>query len=102
MTSNDSTENSNHPDPPLKVIYSGRVQGVGFRWTCQQISRRHDVRGTVRNLPDGTVELFADGDPKIVFDFLAEIESEMSTNIQNRTISPAPETVSVETFQIVR
>ena len=102
MTSTDPVEIQNLPDPPLKVIYSGRVQGVGFRWTCQQISRRHDVRGTVRNLPDGTVELYADGEPITVFGFLAEIESEMSTNIQDRTISPAPEAVSVETFQIVR
>lgn len=46
----------------LHVIYSGRVQGVGFRYTvCRAAERRH-VTGYVRNLPDGDVELVAEGD----------------------------------------
>ena len=38
-----------------RIIYSGRVQGVGFRWTAKELARGYDVLGTVRNLPDGTV-----------------------------------------------
>jgi acylphosphatase len=45
----------------LQVIYSGRVQGVGFRYTAKTTARGFDVTGTVRNLSDGMVELIAEG-----------------------------------------
>ena len=41
----------------LRVYYSGRVQGVGFRWTTLQIAKEFEVTGTVRNLRDGRVQL---------------------------------------------
>jgi len=40
----------------VTVIFTGRVQGVGFRATVRHLSRGYDVTGTVRNLPDGRVE----------------------------------------------
>ncbi len=43
------------------VQYSGRVQGVGFRYTVKQVAAGYEVTGTVRNLPDGRVELNAEG-----------------------------------------
>lgn len=43
------------------VLYSGRVQGVGFRYTVKQLAAGYEVAGTVRNLPDGRVELVAEG-----------------------------------------
>jgi acylphosphatase len=45
----------------VTVLYSGRVQGVGFRVTVRQLACGYDVTGTVRNLPDGRVELIAEG-----------------------------------------
>lgn len=45
----------------LTVFYSGHVQGVGFRHTTRQVAEGFDVCGTVRNLPDGRVELVAEG-----------------------------------------
>jgi acylphosphatase len=45
----------------VTVLFSGRVQGVGFRITVRQIACGYDVTGTVRNLPDGRVELVAEG-----------------------------------------
>jgi acylphosphatase len=45
----------------VTVFYSGRVQGVGFRATVCGLARGYDVTGTVRNLPDGRVELIAEG-----------------------------------------
>jgi acylphosphatase len=45
----------------LHVIYSGRVQGVGFRYTAKNVATGFEVTGIVRNLPDGTVELVAEG-----------------------------------------
>jgi acylphosphatase len=41
--------------------FTGRVQGVGFRYTVQNIAQQYDVRGYVRNLPDGRVELVMEG-----------------------------------------
>jgi len=96
-----SGEFSELPQPPVHVIYSGRVQGVGFRWTCQAIARRHPVSGTVKNLSDGTVELFADGEVRDVRSFLAEIQQAMSGNIENIDIGPVPATVQYSGFRIV-
>ncbi len=45
----------------VTVHYSGRVQGVGFRATIRHLACGYDVTGTVRNLPDGRVELIAEG-----------------------------------------
>ena len=45
----------------MTVCYSGRVQGVGFRYTTKQTAAGFDLTGLVRNLPDGRVELIAEG-----------------------------------------
>lgn len=45
-----------------QVIYTGTVQGVGFRYSVQQITAGYDVQGYVKNLPDRTVELFLQGE----------------------------------------
>jgi acylphosphatase len=42
-------------------LFSGRVQGVGFRYTVNNIAMQYDVHGYVRNLPDGRVELVIEG-----------------------------------------
>jgi acylphosphatase len=50
----------------MKAIHgyvSGRVQGVTFRQACRQTARGLDLVGWVRNLPDGRVEVWAQGDP---------------------------------------
>ena len=66
------------------VYYSGAVQGVGFRATAASIARRHPaIRGWVRNLPDGRVELLADGIPQSVESFLADIRSRMEGYIES-------------------
>jgi acylphosphatase len=46
----------------MQVFYSGRVQGVGFRYQTRQVASGFEVTGIVRNLPDGRVELIAEGD----------------------------------------
>jgi acylphosphatase len=45
----------------MQVWYAGRVQGVGFRYTAKSVASGFEVTGTVRNLPDGRVELVAEG-----------------------------------------
>jgi acylphosphatase len=45
----------------MRIFYSGRVQGVGFRYTTKNVAMGYEVAGNVRNLPDGRVELVAEG-----------------------------------------
>jgi acylphosphatase len=45
----------------MQILYSGNVQGVGFRYTVKSVATGFEVTGTVRNLPDGRVELIAEG-----------------------------------------
>ncbi len=45
----------------MQIFYSGRVQGVGFRYTARTVASGFEVTGTVRNLADGRVELMAEG-----------------------------------------
>jgi acylphosphatase len=45
-----------------RIVVSGRVQGVGFRWFTQAAAVREGLHGWVRNLPDGRVEISAEGD----------------------------------------
>ncbi len=54
----------------VHVHYSGRVQGVGFRYTVRSLVPGYDVLGTIRNLPDGRVELVAEGERAELEEFL--------------------------------
>ncbi|MER3428705.1 MAG: acylphosphatase [Pyrinomonas sp.] len=46
-----------------RFLISGEVQGVGYRFFAQRAAARHQVTGYVRNLPDGRVEVWAEGTP---------------------------------------
>ena len=69
------------------VIYHVRVQGVCFRMISRDLSRGFQVVGYVRNLPDGTVELEAEGELAEVDRFLAAIASEFKSNIREADLS---------------
>jgi acylphosphatase len=64
-----------------RVLYGGRVQGVGFRYTTTAMARRFPVAGNVRNLPDGRVELVVEGEEKDVAAFLAAVAGHWSDAI---------------------
>jgi acylphosphatase len=46
----------------VRLVVSGRVQGVGFRWFVRETARQRRLAGWVRNRPDGSVELETSGD----------------------------------------
>ncbi|MEM8944170.1 MAG: acylphosphatase [Planctomycetota bacterium] len=66
-----------------QVTYTGQVQGVGFRYTTRSIAKRYAVTGFVRNLPDGRVELIAEGTADQLNRFLAELTEQMSGHIRS-------------------
>lgn len=65
----------------VNAVFSGRVQGVGFRFTAEYLARRYKISGWVMNLPDGKVEVFAQGDMDEVDRFLVNLKNEFSSNI---------------------
>ncbi len=78
-----------------QVVYSGRVQGVGFRYSVKQIATGYEVVGWVRNLPDGRVELQAGGESLELDAFLAAIPASglgrhIKEMVRNDLDAPAP------------
>jgi acylphosphatase len=65
------------------VHYSGRVQGVGFRYATRAAASGHHVTGYVQNLEDGRVRLVAEGKPEEIERFLAEVAERMNGYIRN-------------------
>jgi acylphosphatase len=68
-----------------RVIFSGRVQGVGFRATTRWLARGFDLAGYVRNLPDDRVELLVEGEPAEIDQLLAALQTEMGDYISDTT-----------------
>lgn len=74
------------------VVFSGHVQGVGFRFTTNQVASGFRVTGYVRNLSDGTVELVAEGQTKELDAFLAEVNHRMEGFVRDAKV----DTTSIE------
>lgn len=72
------------------VYYSGRVQGVGFRYTAQKVAGNYAVTGFVRNLSEGNVELVAEGTAKEVDEFLSALARRMEGYIEEADIQDRP------------
>jgi len=74
-----------------RVIFTGRVQGVGFRHAVKMQARSYRVYGHVRNLKDGTVELVVEGDREEVTLFIGSVQERMAGVIKetNTTIEVA-------------
>lgn len=64
------------------IYYSGRVQGVGFRFTVERLAGELDIAGWVKNLDDGRVEIVAEAEEKDLQEFLAKIKQHLSRYIK--------------------
>ncbi len=83
-----------------EVIYSGLVQGVGFRYTARQIAYRHPVTGYVQNLADGRVQLVVEGAPAELERFIGAIAAHLRENIRGVDICELPATGEFASFEI--
>ncbi len=87
-----------------RIIFEGRVQGVGFRYAVKDLSRGFDVCGWVGNLADGSVELQVMGEQDEVESFIKEIaeESTVAHHIKNLTAEKIPLLENCSGFKIER
>lgn len=83
-----------------EIHFSGRVQGVGFRYTTRQIASRFEVCGYVRNLPDGRVQLVVEGEAETIDQLVAAIEAEMDRYIRSTQSTVRPATHEFARFEI--
>ena len=86
-----------------KLLISGSVQGVGFRYFAQRSAAKHQVRGYVKNLPDGRVEAFVQGSYAAVAGFTHDVTAgprfSNVTDIEELVVEPTNE---YSTFRVER
>ncbi len=82
------------------VIFIGRVQGVGFRFTAEAAAVDLGLSGWVKNLPDGKVELLCEGKEEDLRKILAKIDDQLSSYIRQKEVSWMPATGEFASFDI--
>jgi acylphosphatase len=91
------------PPEPLErreLRYSGRVQGVGFRYTARSIAQLHAVAGYVKNLADGRVELVVEGRREEIDVVMRAISAELGRHISDVQETTSPGTGQFNGFDI--
>lgn len=84
----------------LHIVFTGRVQGVGFRATTQDVAESTGVTGWVRNLIDGSVECVAEGPLETVNAFLDRLSREMSRYVESRQVDRETPTGEFSSFTV--
>ena len=84
----------------VELLYAGRVQGVGFRFSAENFANAYKLVGYVRNLPDERVELVAEGEEKVLNNFLEAIRKDLGYLITNYSINWFPPTGEFKRFSI--
>ena len=85
-----------------RVIYEGRVQGVGFRFTTASAAKTCQVNGYVRNCIDGTVELVAEGPSRNVERLLENLSQTFAGNVTRQTVEEIAQSEPLRGFEIRR
>lgn len=86
----------------MEVHFSGKVQGVGFRYRVKSLVAGYYVSGTIKNLADRRVFLVAEGERKELEDFLRGIiESELASHIREVDVEWVSDTSNLSGFKIV-
>jgi len=82
------------------IIFVGRVQGVGFRFTAYHIANRHQLTGFVRNVPDGSVEMLVQGQLQDIDDCIEDIKNDFAGYIRETRIDEASPNPKYTDFRI--
>lgn len=83
-----------------RMIFTGHVQGVGFRYTVRSIAKGRQVTGYVRNLPDGSVELVAQGEFPEINAFASDVAERFRENISHCERRSDPNAAVYKVFDI--
>jgi len=82
------------------IIFIGRVQGIGFRFTAFDVANRYNLTGMVRNLPNGTVEMLTQGRPDDIDDCIRDIQESFASYITETKIEEIPINPEYKDFKI--
>ena len=82
------------------IIFTGSVQGVGFRFTALRIANRYQLTGLVRNLMNGSVEMLAQGASDDIDDCLRDIKETLAGYIRETKIEEIPLDSRYKDFKI--
>jgi acylphosphatase len=83
------------------ILYSGMVQGVGFRYTAHRIARSLDVHGWVRNLGNGQVEILAEGSKETIEKLTKELGDHFGSYIKDKHVTFENSPDQFKDFQII-
>jgi|FrelakmetLWP11LW_1041352.scaffolds.fasta_scaffold16620_2 acylphosphatase len=87
-------------DIAKRLIFRGHVQGVGLRYTTCRIALQYPITGTVRNLPDGSVEAIMQGAEADILACLAEIQQYFRSYIRDINASPMVVNPDLKSFEV--
>jgi acylphosphatase len=82
------------------IVYSGRVQGVGFRFTVLNAANNYRLVGTVRNLSEGSVEVYVQGPAESIDSFQRDIDESFAGYIRQTDVELVPADASLTEFRI--
>jgi acylphosphatase len=82
------------------IVFSGRVQGVGFRFTALNVANRYELKGYVRNLPDGDVEMLAHGMAEMIDNCIRDLQDSFVGTISHIDIEDATPDPKLTDFRI--
>ena len=83
------------------IYFKGRVQGVGFRYMTQRFAKNLGLVGWVKNLPDGRVEILAQGEKNKIQNLLDELNNHFKGHIQDCQADMHEGLDSYKNFEIV-
>ncbi|MGD0077223.1 MAG: acylphosphatase [Sedimentisphaerales bacterium] len=82
------------------IVYSGRVQGVGFRFTVLNVANNYRLTGYVRNLSSGSVETLVQGPVESIDSFQQDIEESFAGYLRQTDVDLVPPDTSLAEFKI--
>ena len=82
------------------ILFKGRVQGVGFRFTALRVANRYELTGLVRNLPDGSVEMIAQGLADDITGCVKDIEESFPAHVSETETKEIPVDPRYSDFKI--
>lgn len=83
-----------------RIYYTGRVQGVGFRYVAKRLAAGYELGGFVRNLPDGRVELLIEGPAEQVTAFADALAESMTGYIRDSKKNDEPYLGEFDRFDV--